>query len=76
MKKLSDRYLKIVAWSEEDQCYVGRCPDLMLGGVHGPEETAVYAELCLAVDEWIQVHQADGRALPESVSLRSLEAHV
>lgn len=25
MKK-SDRYLKIVEWSEEDQCYVGTCP--------------------------------------------------
>jgi hypothetical protein len=42
MKKPSDRYLKLVAWSEEDQCYVGRCPDLMLGGVHGSDETAVY----------------------------------
>jgi hypothetical protein len=32
MKKSSDRYLKLVAWNEEDRCYVGRCPDLMLGG--------------------------------------------
>ncbi len=23
-----------VEWSEEDQCYVGRCPDLFAGGVH------------------------------------------
>jgi hypothetical protein len=33
--KSSDRYLKLVEWSDEDGCYVGRCPELMLGGVHG-----------------------------------------
>ena len=73
MKKPSDRYLKLVAWSEEDQCYIGRCPDLMLGGVHGSDETAVYAELCQAVDEWIHLHEAGGRPLPESTALRALE---
>ena len=35
MKK-SDRYLKIVEWSEEDQCYVGTCPGLMLGESTAP----------------------------------------
>lgn len=76
MKKISDRYLKIVAWSEEDGCYIGRCPDLMLGGVHGSEETAVYAELCEAVDEWIRLYQAEGRELPVATSLRAVEALV
>ena len=73
MKKPSDRYLKLVSWSEEDQCYVGRCPDLMLGGVHGSDETVVYAELCQAVDEWIQLHEAEGRPLPEPTALRAME---
>ena len=45
MKK-SDRYLKIVEWSDEDQCYIGRAPGVMLGGVHGKDEAKVYAELC------------------------------
>ena len=40
--KTSDHYLKIVEWSEEDQCYVGSCPGLMLGGVHGDNEANVY----------------------------------
>ena len=44
MSKTSDRYVKVVAWSEEDQCYIGRCPGLMLGGVHGSDEQAVYAD--------------------------------
>ena len=51
VKKTSDRYVKVVAWDEEDQCYIGRCPGLMFGGVHGDDETAVYKELCQAVDE-------------------------
>jgi hypothetical protein len=46
----------------------------MLGGVHGSDETAVYAELCAAVDEWIQLHEAEGRKLPEPISLRAIEA--
>lgn len=48
--KPSDRYMKIVECSDEDGCYVGTCPGLMLGGVHGDDETAVYRELCQAVD--------------------------
>jgi len=62
--KPSDRYLKIVEWSEEDRCYVGACPGLMLGGVHGGDEAKVYAELCQAVEEWIAIHDADGTPLP------------
>ena len=44
--KLSDKYLKIVEWSEKDQCYIGHCPGLMMGGIHGEDETKVYKELC------------------------------
>ncbi len=36
--KPSDHYVKVVASSDEDQCYVARCPGLMLGGVHGSDE--------------------------------------
>lgn len=66
--KASDRYLKIVEWSGEDRCYVGTCPGLMLGGIHGDDEAKVYAELCRAVEEWIAIHEADGMALPESTA--------
>lgn len=62
--KPSDRYLKIVEWSEDDQCYVGRCPGLMMGGVHGEDEESVYRELCEAVEEWMQIHEEDGAELP------------
>ena len=66
--KPSDRYLKIVEWSEKDGCYVGRCPGLMLGGIHGDDEGAVYKELCQAVEEWIRVHEEDAEPLPPATA--------
>lgn len=71
MKKASDRYLKIVEWSEEDRCYVGTCPGLMLGGVHGSDEVEVYHHLCAVVDEWISTIQSEGVALPEPTAGRT-----
>lgn len=67
MKK-SDQYLKIVEWSKEDQCYVGRCPELMFGGVHGRDEKKVFAELCQAIDEWIAIAEKDGDQLPPGMA--------
>jgi predicted HicB family RNase H-like nuclease len=69
--KPSDRYLKIVEWSEEDRCYVGTCPGLMLGGVHGDDEARVYRELCQAVEEWIALCEEDGQPLPEATAGKS-----
>ncbi len=62
--KPSDHYLMIIEWIEDDQCYIGRCPGLMLGGVHGKDEESVYRELCEAVEEWICIHKEDGSSLP------------
>ena len=39
--KVIDQCIKIVEWSEEDQCYVGTCPGLMLGGILGDDEAKV-----------------------------------
>lgn len=66
--KASDRYLKIVEWSEEDQCYIGSCPTLMLGGVHGDDEAEVYRELCQVVKEWIEIYHKDGKPLPPATA--------
>lgn len=62
--KQSDSYLKIVQWSEEDNCYVGTCPGLIAGGVHGDDESEVYRELCGVVEEAIELYRADGSPLP------------
>lgn len=64
--KASARYVKIVEWSDEDQCFVGSCPGLFYGGCHGDDEQAVFAELCEIVDEMIQLYQSDGKPLPQA----------
>lgn len=70
--KDSARYVKIVEWSEEDQCYVGSAPGLILGGCHGGDEKAVFAELCQIVDEAIDLYKLDGKPLPAPTSGRDL----
>ncbi len=51
VRKVSDNYLKVVEWSQEDQCYVGTAPGLIIGGVHGQSQDKVFKELCVAVEE-------------------------
>lgn len=60
----SARYPKIVAWSEEDQCFIGRAPGLLDGGCHGDDERVVFEELCQIVEEVIALYHADGKTLP------------
>ena len=62
--KNSDQYLKIVEWSEEDQCYVGTCPGLFYGGCHGDNEVEVYKEVCKIVEENIVLYKENGKPLP------------
>jgi predicted RNase H-like HicB family nuclease len=62
--KPSARYVKIVEWSDEDQCYVGSCPGLLYGGCHGDDEKEVFVELCEIVDETIELYSRDGKPLP------------
>ena len=64
IKEQAARYTKFVEWRDEDRCFVGRCPELMLGGVHGGDEAKVYAELCEAVEEMIELTARDGQPLP------------
>jgi predicted HicB family RNase H-like nuclease len=65
IKEQAARYAKFVEWSDEDKCFIGRCPELMLGGVHGNDEAKVYAELCAAVEEMIELIHADGQEMPQ-----------
>jgi len=64
IKEQAARYAKFVEWSDEDDCFIGRCPELMLGGVHGNDEAKVYAELCAAVEEMVELIHADGHEMP------------
>jgi len=69
--KPNRNYVKLVEWSGEDQCFIGRVPGLALGGIHGRDEKKVYEELCSLVDEWIAVHGTDNAPLPAPTAGRS-----
>ena len=64
----TDRYIKVVAWSDEDGCYIGSSPGLLLGGCHGDDEKAVFSELCTIVEETVALYEADGKALPPATA--------
>jgi len=68
--KESARYVKIVEWSDEDQCYVGSAPGLIFGGCHGDDEKEVFNELCEIVEEAIAIYHKEGRTLPPTTSGR------
>lgn len=61
---IAARYVKLVEWSDEDNCFVGSCPGLFYGGCHGDDEQAVFAELCQLVEESLELLKAEGRPLP------------
>lgn len=72
--KDSARYAKIVAWSEEDGCYVGRAPGLVEGGCHGDDERAVFDELLQIVEEAVELYKTDGKPLPAPTSFIGIAA--
>ena len=66
--KDSTKYVKIVEYSNEDGCYVGSCPGLFYGGCHGNDEQEVFNQLCLLVEETIELYKKDNKELPPSTS--------
>ena len=62
MKTVTE-YHKWVKWSEVDQVYIGKCPDLITG-IHGDDPVQVYQELGEVLEEVIDHFQKSGRPLP------------
>lgn len=58
-----DNYHRWVEWSEEDQVYIGKCPDLITG-IHGDDPVQVYRELGEVVQQVIDHFHLSGRPLP------------
>ena len=67
MKK-KGHYLKIVEWSDEDQCYIGSIPGWIGKCCHGDNEEDVYRQLCRILEEWIEIYEEDNMPLPSSIS--------
>ncbi|WDN87767.1 hypothetical protein BuS5_00735 [Desulfosarcina sp. BuS5] len=61
--KTSDKYHKWVEWSEEDQVYIGKCPDLITG-IHGDDPQQVYSDLCEVVEDVIRHLESKKSSLP------------
>jgi predicted RNase H-like HicB family nuclease len=74
--KDSARYIKFIEWSDEDACFVGQCPGIIGPCCHGDDETAVYAELCQIVDEWIEIFKSDGDPLPPPTAGRGVAERI
>ena len=60
----SAKYIKIVEWSDEDQCFVGHCPGIIGPCCHGDDEVEVYRQLCQIVDDWLEIASRENRTLP------------
>ena len=60
----SANYVKIVEWSDEDQCFIGYCPVIIGPCCHGDNEVKVFRQLCQIVEEWIEIARKDNKPLP------------
>lgn len=74
--KAQDQYLQYVRWSEDDQSYVGFCPDLFpWGGVcHGASAVAAFTRLSEIVEDTVTTAQEQGLALPPASTRPMREA--
>ena len=64
--RTQDRYLSFVRWSEDDQAYIGYCPDLFpAGGIcHGKTPVEAFTALCDIIDDTVSTAEAQGLPLP------------
>ena len=74
--KISDKYLKIVEWSDEDNCYIGTSPGLFDGGVHGQDEAKVFKELCDVVESTITIMENSGKPLPKQTANKQFSGKI
>lgn len=63
----SDRYHKWIEWSDDDDIYLGLCPDVITG-IHGDDPIRLYDELCTVIDAVLIDLEQSGRVLPEPLT--------
>ena len=70
---VSAKYIKIVEWSDEDECFIGYCPGIIGPCCHGDNEIEVFQQLCEIVDELLANAQKKNKLLPQPTVGRNLE---
>ena len=60
---IADQYHLWVEWSDIDQTYIGKCPDLMTG-IHGNDPAELYLQLREVIHDIINEFRDTGRPLP------------
>jgi predicted HicB family RNase H-like nuclease len=68
VREAAHRYLKIVEWDDDDQCYVGSAPPLIGQSCHGKTESEVIKQLQAIVEEWVELLLVDGKPLPKGTA--------
>lgn len=58
------RYRIVVAWSDEDGCYIGFAPELPGLITHGDDRAATFARVEARIGEWLAIVAANGFAPP------------
>lgn len=69
----SAKYIKIVEWSDEDECFIGYCPGIIGPCCHGDNEVEVFRQLCEIVDELLAHVRRKNKPLPRPTVGRNLE---
>ncbi len=69
----SAKYIKLVEWSDEDECFIGYCPGIIGPCCHGDDEVEVYRQLCEIVDELLEHAQKKNKPLPHPTTGRNVE---
>jgi hypothetical protein len=74
--KPEDRYLKFVRWEEDDQLYVGYCPDLFPwgGACHAETEEEAFRQILVLVQEEVEELLLTGKELPPASTRPMREA--
>ncbi|MBW8755285.1 MAG: type II toxin-antitoxin system HicB family antitoxin [Sphingomonadales bacterium] len=59
------RYHINLFWSGEDDCWIADVPDLRSCSAHGDTREVAIAEICVAIDLWLETASDIGLAIPE-----------
>ncbi len=58
------RYRIVIAWSDEDGCYIGYAPELPGLITHGNDRAALLVKVEERIGEWLAIVAGNGFALP------------